>query len=254
MLQKSRRRPSASLVISLVALVIAASGTAVAASHLVGGDKLIKRNSLSGNRLRNHTLTGKQIKLSKLGKVPSAKSADSAKTATQATNALTAAAATNASHAASADTAASAGTAENGAKRIDFTPATGTDPAPAGGGAAPGAHTILSLDELTVTASCINAGANNVRVYVAFGAPTGILDWGGTQFNNPGTVAVDSGTIFGANLQALSVADLIGGNRGTTLEVIYRNDARTISTDLTVGADSLTPGCDVVGTAVAAPS
>jgi hypothetical protein len=85
-----QRRPSASLVISLIALVLAASGTAVAASKLVSGDKLIKKHSLSGNRLRNHTITGQQIKLGRLGKVPSAATADSATTATTATTATNA--------------------------------------------------------------------------------------------------------------------------------------------------------------------
>ncbi len=74
--QFGRRRPSGAIVISIVALVIAASGSAVAASRLVSGDSLIKKRSLSGDRLRNQTLTGKQIRLSSLGQVPSAKNAD----------------------------------------------------------------------------------------------------------------------------------------------------------------------------------
>jgi hypothetical protein len=59
----------------VIALVVATSGTAFAAGQLVNGDSLIKRNSLSGDRLRNDTITGKQIKLSSLGQVPSAKNA-----------------------------------------------------------------------------------------------------------------------------------------------------------------------------------
>jgi hypothetical protein len=66
------------MVVAIAALVVAASGTAVAASRLVRGDSVIKRNSLSGNRLRNATVTGKQIKLSSLGEVPSAKTAANA--------------------------------------------------------------------------------------------------------------------------------------------------------------------------------
>lgn len=81
------RRPSASMVVALLALVFATAGTAVAATKLVSGDKLIKKHSLSGNRLRNHTLTGKQINLAKLGKVPSALSADHAGEAGHATSA-----------------------------------------------------------------------------------------------------------------------------------------------------------------------
>ena len=60
------------MVVALLALVIAASGTAMSATGRVSGDKLIKRGTLSGNRLRDHTLTGRQVNLSKLGKVPRA--------------------------------------------------------------------------------------------------------------------------------------------------------------------------------------
>ena len=76
--QLGRRRPSAAMVVAILALVIAASGTAVAARRLVIGDSLIRRGSLSGNRLRNATVTGRQIKLSSLGQVPSARTADNA--------------------------------------------------------------------------------------------------------------------------------------------------------------------------------
>ena len=96
------RRPSASMVVAMTALVVASGGTAIAAG-LANGDKLIKKHSLSGNRLRNHTLTGSQINLTKLGKVPSAANADhaiSATSATAAASAVTAANATNAVNAA----------------------------------------------------------------------------------------------------------------------------------------------------------
>ena len=73
-----RRRPSAAMVVAVIALVAAASGTAVAASQRVDGDSLIKKTSLSGDRLRDHTLTGLQIKLSQLGTVPSAATAKNA--------------------------------------------------------------------------------------------------------------------------------------------------------------------------------
>lgn len=244
----SIHRPSPSIVVALTALVIAVSGTAVAATRLVNGDKLIKKGTLSGNRLRNHSITGTQVKLSTLGKVPSASNAD---TATNATNA------TNANHAASADSATNAmqaGSSNNGAQRIDFVTSAATDPAPSSG-TSPGAHTVLSLDELTVTASCIDAGVGNDRVYVAFGSSAGDLSWEGAQFNNPGTVTVMDGTRFGPGLTAFGVADLTGGNRDTTLEVVYRNASRTIAANLTAAAESFAnPGCQVEGTAVAAPS
>ena len=50
--QIGRRRPSAALVVAIIALVVAASGTALATGRLVSGDSLIRKHSLSGNRLR----------------------------------------------------------------------------------------------------------------------------------------------------------------------------------------------------------
>ena len=78
MRELGRRRPSAAMVVAIIALVVAASGTAVAASRLVNGDSLIRRDSLSGNRLRAQSVTGKEIKLSSLGEVPSARRAGNA--------------------------------------------------------------------------------------------------------------------------------------------------------------------------------
>jgi hypothetical protein len=118
------------MVVAVAALLVALSGTAVAAGHLARGDSLIAKNSLSGNRLRNHTLSGTQINLSKLGKVNSAKKAD---TATNATNATTAATATNATTAATATNATTAATATNAT-----TAATATNALSLGGIAASG--------------------------------------------------------------------------------------------------------------------
>jgi hypothetical protein len=103
--QLARRRPSAAMLVAIVALVVAASGTAVAASKLVRGDSLIKKNSLSGNRLRNRSVTGAKLKLSSLGTVPSARHATSADSATSATSATNATNATNASNATTAGSA-----------------------------------------------------------------------------------------------------------------------------------------------------
>jgi hypothetical protein len=84
------------MLVAIVALVVAASGTAVAASKLVSGDSLIKKNSLSGNRLRNRSVSGAKIKLGSLGTVPSASHATSADSATNAANATNASTATTA--------------------------------------------------------------------------------------------------------------------------------------------------------------
>lgn len=94
--QLLRRRPSAAMVVAIVALIVAMSGTAVAASSLVNGDTMIKKNSLSGNRLRNGSVTGSKIKVSTLGTVPNASHASTADSATNATNAANATAAASA--------------------------------------------------------------------------------------------------------------------------------------------------------------
>ncbi len=85
------------MVVAIIALVIAASGTAIATTTRISGDSLIKKGTLSGNRLRRHTLTGNQINLKKLGKVPAAGQADAAYNAVVASNALNATDASNAS-------------------------------------------------------------------------------------------------------------------------------------------------------------
>jgi hypothetical protein len=147
------------MVVALAALVIASSGTAIAAS-LVNGDSLIKKHSLSGNRLKNHTLTGTQINLHKLGKVPSAKNADHATTAATATSAVTANSAFTANSAlsaASAGSASSAGTAANlsGLTRFRTTIASaGTTPAT-------GANvTLATVGPLTLVGNCYVATGN----------------------------------------------------------------------------------------------
>jgi hypothetical protein len=68
------------MAVAFAALLVALSGTAVAAGFgPFNGNSIIKKNSLSGNRLKSHTVTGKQVNLSKLGTVPNA---NNAKTAT----------------------------------------------------------------------------------------------------------------------------------------------------------------------------
>ncbi len=151
------RKPSASLVIAIIALCVAASGTAIAATKLVKGDKLIAKHSLSGNRLRNHTITGKQISLGKLGTVPSATNASNATNAGHATSADTASSATNATHAGNADTVgglpasafvpASKFVASNGLIKMAGTPTGNT-------------RTIISSSPLSVTVTCTKSAGN----------------------------------------------------------------------------------------------
>jgi hypothetical protein len=64
------------MVVAVAALVVALGGTASAAFGPFKGDTIIKKHSLSGNRLKNNTITGAQINLSRLGKVPNATNSD----------------------------------------------------------------------------------------------------------------------------------------------------------------------------------
>jgi hypothetical protein len=93
----SIRRPSASLVVAIVALFVALGGTGYAAATFSGRD--IQKRSIPANRVVTNALGGGQINESKLGPVPVAQ---------QALTAQTAASATDAGHATSADSATTA--------------------------------------------------------------------------------------------------------------------------------------------------
>ena len=67
-----RARPSPALVVAVNALVAALAGTAWAAK--INGSSIVK-HSIGGGKVKKDTLTGYQIKQSKLGEVPLAKRA-----------------------------------------------------------------------------------------------------------------------------------------------------------------------------------
>ena len=67
-------RPSPAMVVAMLALFVALGGTVYAASSFSG--KTIRKGSLPGNRLKNNTVTGRQVNEATLGKVPSAASAE----------------------------------------------------------------------------------------------------------------------------------------------------------------------------------
>ncbi|MDO9456393.1 hypothetical protein [Nocardioides sp.] len=69
-------RPSPALIALVVVLLLAASGTSYAAGRAQAGDALVKKGSLSGNRLKPDTVTGRQVKESTLTKVPRSALAD----------------------------------------------------------------------------------------------------------------------------------------------------------------------------------
>ncbi len=69
----SRVRPTPSLVISILALIVALGGTAYAAGRINGS--AIVGQSISGHKLKKNTLNGNQINNQKLGTVAAAKTA-----------------------------------------------------------------------------------------------------------------------------------------------------------------------------------
>jgi len=82
------RRPSPALVIAVIALICALTGTAWAAlgKNSVGSKQLkknsvttakIKKEAVAAGKIKKATITGKQINLAKLGTVPSAEVANS---------------------------------------------------------------------------------------------------------------------------------------------------------------------------------
>jgi hypothetical protein len=104
------RVPSPAMIVALIALFIALGGTSYAAIRLPAnsvGTKQLQKNAVTGLKVKNGSLTGADVKLSTLGKVPSAVQADSATTAANANHAVQADSATtaaNAEHAVDADT------------------------------------------------------------------------------------------------------------------------------------------------------
>jgi hypothetical protein len=73
MKELKNRRPSAAMVVAIIALIVALAGTAYAAQTINGG--AIKKQTIGGGKLKHKTLTGYQINTNKLGVVPTAQRA-----------------------------------------------------------------------------------------------------------------------------------------------------------------------------------
>jgi hypothetical protein len=88
MVTRLRRRLTYSNVMASIAVFVALGGTGYAAVAISG--KHIKNRTIAAKKLKKHTLTRTEIKLSKLGTVPKAKHANTAAIANTATSASTA--------------------------------------------------------------------------------------------------------------------------------------------------------------------
>lgn len=109
------RRPSAALVVSVVALIAALGGTSYAAFSLPKnsvGTKQLKNGAVTTQKIKNGGVTASKLDVTGVT-VPGALHANHADTAANAINATDAMNATNASHATSATNAANATNATN---------------------------------------------------------------------------------------------------------------------------------------------
>jgi hypothetical protein len=110
------RRPSAAMVVALIALFAATGGVGYAAATIDSGDILnnsirskdVHNRDLRATDIKKDSLGGGVIKESSLGKVPSAGSADTAQQASNAQDAVNAQNSVNAQNAANAQSAANA--------------------------------------------------------------------------------------------------------------------------------------------------
>jgi hypothetical protein len=196
------------MVVALLALVVALSGTAVAAG-LMTGDNLIRPRSLSGNRLRNHSVTGLQVAARTLAKVPSAKKADQAFVAGSAENAVNAQDAQFATNARNASTL-------GGQPPSSFLPAAnrvgtnGLIKVAAGGGPV----TLFTFGPFTVTMTCTKSGSNTSLTVGASSAEANSIVDSANQIPgrlnvSPGTSAAASKSAAGIDFEAPSGAEAI---------------------------------------------
>lgn len=172
-------RPTPSMIVAIVALVMALGGTSYAAVTFSG--KSIKKRSMPADRIVSNALTGTQINERRLGTVPMAsvaKFADQAKNAGSADSARTAETAKSAETAKIADTAKTANTA------------TSADDAKALQGRTAGAF-LANKVRLVTAQSAVTASGSSANVPVSCAADEKAIGGGGawlTAGGNPSTL------------------------------------------------------------------
>ena len=193
MVRSHIRRPSAALIVSMLALVVALGGTALAgpvaqlAKQISGSS--IRAHTITGSRLKNNTLTGTQIRESTLGTVPSALAAA---TATVAGTANKANSATSATHASTADLASNAN-ALGGVPATAFAAAALTQRFSATMAKGDANKTLGTFGPVTYTASCALGTGPDAGKTVAVITGTANADGvfvQGTLLNNTQSVQV----------------------------------------------------------------
>jgi hypothetical protein len=231
-----RRQP-----VAYVALFVALGGTTYAATQLPAnsvGTKQLKNGAVTSAKVRPHTLTGKNINLKKLGKVPSASHAD------QATHASTADNAANAAKLGGSSPGAFL--ASSAIQRIDLhqsgcltTTNTGCD------------VRAFSIDGFTAEATCSSAGSGTQVVKITQ-APAGST---GGDFGvlSPSTAKADPNSTF-ASLPWTIISSSGSGGNGHPFGGSFVLRSPTSTVVLTVISEmnhKATTACDLYGDAVA---
>ena len=163
MLARVRDRLSYANVVATLALFIALGGSAYAVGEITSRD--VRNRSLKGGDLRLNTVTGKEIRESRLGRVPSAEVAATADISKSAGTATTAGSAGVADVARDAQALAGQGVASfEKSSRVQFGRAS-ADPADAAG-----EQVLINWPELGVQLTSANnqatCGANTLRIGV----------------------------------------------------------------------------------------
>jgi hypothetical protein len=161
-----KRLTYANVMSSIAVFLVLGGATAVAATTLgknTVGSKQLKNNAVTSAKIKNGAVTGAKLKLSSIGKVPSASSADTANTANSAKTANTADSANTANNANNANNANTVA----GSTIRKFFYGVAANAAP---------QQLLSLDGLTLTASC----ASGTPALVATTSAPGLIRSGGT--------------------------------------------------------------------------
>jgi hypothetical protein len=206
------------MIVALIALLIALSGTAVAASGVINGSK-IKNGTIAGQKLKKHTLTGTQINLAKLGTVPSAAAAD---------------------HAASAGTATTAASAANASKLGGLAPGAFVQ----GGGqvytnAASEAFATADATVMTIPGvgelkmGCGSAGDTDFSLGNATGVAVELTDTGNYFLVGTGAQTESGGQIVSAGGTLISDLSLRSGQFHLTL--VWPQASPAHGADLTIG-------------------
>jgi hypothetical protein len=229
-------------VMATIAVFIAFGGVSYAAIKLPKnsvGTKQLKKNAVTGTKVKDGSLTGKDIDNESLGKVPFANKAASADQSNTANTAQSAG---------SAGYAARAASAGNGAVPIDWS-SPGVQFRPS--------ETILSLDELTLSAWCEDTNglheADYVQVFFTATKP-GSVGWAFSASEDSSPV-VEQGYL---NFKAGSDNRIINQRSyfGIGLQdgqAIFRFDDRVITVLLHARADHSANACQVNGIAFSAP-